>query len=105
MEWAATGVAAYNTTTQSKGNRDAPTFGEVRIKELVLFHTGKQWKLPRTRVRNLMARGVSRRWAMAVGNTRKGPWRLSRNGTVCAALPDNWFTRSAGVVRLATLCL
>ena len=30
----------------------------------------KQWKLPRTRVRNLMVRGVSRRRAVAVGNTR-----------------------------------
>lgn len=24
---------------------------------------------------------------------------------LCAALPDDWFTRSAGVLRLATLCL
>jgi len=29
----------------------------------------------RTRVRNLMARGIARHWAMMVGNTRKGPWR------------------------------
>ncbi len=42
--------------------------------------------------------------AVAVGNTRKGAWRLSRNGTVCAALPDDWFTRSAGVVPLVSFC-
>ncbi|HQL49934.1 MAG TPA: hypothetical protein PLR91_01965 [Kiritimatiellia bacterium] len=63
------------------------------------------WKLPRTKVRNLEERGVARRWAVAVGNTRKGAWRLSKNGTVCAALPDDWFTRSAGVVPLVSFCL
>jgi RNA-directed DNA polymerase len=63
------------------------------------------WKLPRTKVRNLKERGVAHRWAMAVGNTRKGAWRLSKNGTVCAALPDDWFTRSAGVVPLVSFCL
>jgi hypothetical protein len=44
----------------------------------------------------------------------KSAWRLSKNGTVCAALPDlsacvpaqagDWFTRSAGVIRLGSLC-
>ena len=63
------------------------------------------WKLPRTKVRNLEERGVAHRWAMAVGNTRKGAWRLSKNGTVCAALPDDWFTRSAGVIPLVSFCL
>ena len=62
------------------------------------------WKLPRTKVRNLEERGVAHRWAVAVGNTRKGAWRLSKNGTVCAALPDDWFTRSAGVLPLVSFC-
>ena len=57
-----------------------------------------------TRVRNLAERGVARNWAVAVGNTRKGAWRLSMNGTVCAALPDDWFTRSAGVILLGSFC-
>jgi RNA-directed DNA polymerase len=64
----------------------------------------KQWKLPRTRVRNLMARGIARRWAVMVGNTRKGPWHLSKNGTVCAALPDDNFTRAGGLVLLGSFC-
>jgi len=64
----------------------------------------KMWKLPRTRVRNLMERGAARKWAVIVGNTRKGAWRLSKNGTVCAALPDDWFTRSAGVLLLGSFC-
>jgi len=61
-------------------------------------------KLPRTKVRNLSERGVARRWAVAGGNTRKGAWRLSKNGTVCAALPDDWFTRSAGIIPLVSFC-
>lgn len=75
------------------------------IRQRLRAYVWKQWKLPRTRVRNLMARGVAQHWAVLVGNTRKGPWRMSRNGTVCAALPDDWFTRLAGVLRLTTLCL
>lgn len=73
------------------------------IRQRLRAYVWKQWKLPRTRVRYLMARGATHYWAVRVGNTRKGPWRMSRNGTVCAALPDDWFTRSAGVLRLATL--
>ena len=63
-----------------------------------------QWKLPRTRIRNLMAHGIARVWAVMVGNTRKGAWHMSKNGTVCAALPDDGFTRSAGVVLLSSFC-
>jgi hypothetical protein len=51
-----------------------------------------------------MKRGASRQWAVMVGNTRKGAWRLSKNGTVCAALPDDWFTRSAGALLLGSFC-
>ena len=74
------------------------------IRQRLRAYVWKQWKLPRTRVRNLMERGTARRWAVAVGNTRKGAWRLSKNGTVCAALPDDWFTRSAGVILLGSFC-
>jgi len=51
-----------------------------------------------------MQRGAARKWAVMVGNTRKGAWRLSKNGMVCAALPDDWFTRSAGVLLLGSFC-
>jgi RNA-directed DNA polymerase len=74
------------------------------IRQRLRAYVWKQWKLPRTRVQNLMARGIARHWAVMVGNTRKGAWRLSRNGTVCAALPDEWFTRSAGTIQLVSLC-
>ncbi len=65
------------------------------IRHRLRAYAWKQWRLPRTRVKNLMERGAARKWAAMVGNTRKGAWRLSKNGTVCAALSDDWFTRSA----------
>ena len=65
---------------------------------------GNQWKNPRTRVRNLKARGVRHKWAVMVGNTRKGEWRLSKNSSVCLALPDTYFTRSLGLVLLGQTC-
>ena len=74
------------------------------IRRRLRAYVWKQWKLPRTRVRNLMAHGIARTWAVMVGNTRKGAWRLSKNGTVCAALPDDWFTRSAGTILLGSFC-
>jgi RNA-directed DNA polymerase len=75
------------------------------IRRRLRAYVWKMWKMPRTRVRNLMKRGAARKWAVMVGNTRKGAWRLSKNGTVCAALPDDWFTRSAGVILLGSFCL
>ena len=74
------------------------------IRRRLRAYVWTQWKLPRTRVSNLVERGTARRWAVAVGNTRKGAWRLSKNGTVCAALPDDWFTRSAGVILIGSFC-
>ncbi len=58
----------------------------------------KQWKNRRTRVRELIQRGISVYWAAQVGTTRKGPWRLSRNTTVAKALPDAYFTKKLGLV-------
>ena len=57
----------------------------------------KQWKLPRTKVRELIRRGVPKYRAVQVGNTRKGAWRLSKNGFVKMALPNRYFTASLGL--------
>jgi len=51
-----------------------------------------QWKNRRTRVRELLNRGVPTYWAERVGTTRKGPWRLSGNTTVA------YFTNTLGLV-------
>jgi len=67
-----------------------------RLRAYVWSH----WKLPRTRVRNLKSGGVTHHWAVSVGNTRKGAWRLSKNGTVCQVLSDRHFTSTIGLVLL-----
>ena len=51
----------------------------------------KQWKNRRTRVRELLRRGVSRSFAVTTGCARKGPWRMSIVKWVVIALPDVYF--------------
>jgi len=51
----------------------------------------KQWKHRRNRVTHLLARGVSRQFAVTTGCSRKGPWRMSRVYWVVLALPDRHF--------------
>jgi RNA-directed DNA polymerase len=60
----------------------------------------KQWKLPRTKVHELKRRGVCHHWAVMVGNTRKGAWRLSKHGQVIHAMPEKYFTAQLGLVLL-----
>lgn len=59
-----------------------------------------QWRLPRTKVRELLARGVHPRWAYSMGNTRRGPWRISKQSALHTALPEDYFTRKLGLVLL-----
>ncbi len=59
-----------------------------------------QWRLPRTKVRNLLARGVHPNWAKTLGNSRKGPWRISKQSPVMAALSASYFTQKIGLVLL-----
>ncbi|MCD6200012.1 MAG: group II intron reverse transcriptase/maturase [Deltaproteobacteria bacterium] len=57
----------------------------------------KHWKNRRTRVRELLKRGVSRAYALTTGCARRGPWRMSKVKWVQIALPDAWF-KSLGLV-------
>jgi RNA-directed DNA polymerase len=57
----------------------------------------KHWKNRRTRVGELLKRGVSRKFAVTTGCARKGPWRMSRVEWVQYALPDKYFS-SLGLV-------
>jgi group II intron reverse transcriptase/maturase len=52
----------------------------------------KQWKNRRTRVSQLMKRGVYRVHALTTGCSRKGPWRMSKVKWVNIALPDAYFS-------------
>ena len=56
-----------------------------------------QWKLPRTKIRNLLACGVHPNWAKAMGNSRKGPWRMSKQSPLHQALPERYFTQTLGL--------
>ena len=51
----------------------------------------KHWKNRKTRVRELLKRGVSRNYAITTGCARKGPWRMSKVKWVNIALPDAYF--------------
>lgn len=51
----------------------------------------KQWKNPRTKVRNLLKRGISHKHAVTCGNSRKKHWRMSRVKWVIIALPNKYF--------------
>jgi RNA-directed DNA polymerase len=57
----------------------------------------KHWKNRRTRVGELLKRGVFRDYAVTTGCSRKGPWRMSKVKWVNIALPDAYFT-SRGLV-------
>ena len=64
-----------------------------RLRALVWKH----WKNRRTRVGELLKRGVSRSYAVTTGCSRKGPWRMSKVKWVNIALPDAYFA-SLGLV-------
>jgi RNA-directed DNA polymerase len=58
-----------------------------RLRALVWKH----WKNRKTRVGELLKRGVSRNYAVTTGCARKGPWRMSKVKWVNIALPDDHF--------------
>ena len=57
----------------------------------------KHWKNRRTRVRELLKRGMARAYALTTGCARKGPWRMSKVKWVQIVLPDACF-KSFGLV-------
>jgi len=50
----------------------------------------KQWRLPSTRIRNLKQLGVRLEEAISHGNSRKGPWRMSRSLAISMAMTMQW---------------
>ena len=60
----------------------------------------KQWKLPKTKLRELRQRGLPDALARPLAATRKGPWHISANGYLARALPTQYFTRTLGLVLL-----
>jgi len=60
----------------------------------------KQWKLPRTKVKNLKKLGIDHSDTVKLGNTRKGPWPVSDYMLMNFALPASWFVKNYGLIRL-----
>ena len=60
----------------------------------------KHWKNRRTRIRELKKRGISHRYAVTTGCSRKGAWRMSRVKWVIIALPNAYF-KSLGLYLLS----
>lgn len=69
------------------------------IRRRVRMAYWRQWRKPRTKVRNLMARGVKVQAAVACGITSKGPWRSSKTPGINQALSDAYL-KSEGLYAL-----
>ena len=50
----------------------------------------KQWRHPRTKIRNLRKLGTSLKAALGVGLSRKGPWRLARTLATQTGMTNKW---------------
>lgn len=69
------------------------------IRRRVRMAYWRQWRKPRTKVRNLLRRGVHIRAAVACGITSKGPWRSSKTPGIQHAL-SNAYLSSQGLYSL-----
>lgn len=72
------------------------------IRRRVRMYLWKQWRLPRTRIRNLLRLGVSRDQAITHGVSRKGHWRLSKTLGGHVGMTKQWL-RDQGLVFLRYL--
>src|SRR5690554_4893471 len=69
------------------------------IRRRVRMAYWRQWRKPRTKVRNLMRLGVHVQSAVACGITSKGPWRSSKTPGIQQAL-SNDYLKAEGLVSL-----
>ncbi len=72
------------------------------IRRRVRMYLWKQWRLPRTRIRNLQRQGVNRHQAITHGASRKDYWRLSRTLGGHVGMTKQWL-RHQGLVFLRYL--
>ena len=63
------------------------------LKRRIRQYIWKQWKLPRTRRRKLIALGIEKQKAYEWSNTRKGYWRISKSFVLHRSLTDKELTR------------
>lgn len=72
---------------------------DVWIRRRIRMCYWRQWRKPRTKVRNLMKRGVAVQTAVACGLTSKGPWRSSKSPGINQAL-SNDYLKAEGLISL-----
>ena len=58
------------------------------LRSRIRMYIWKQWKLPRTRVKNLIELGMEEWKAFRNGNTRKGYWAVAHSGILTHTLTD-----------------
>ena len=63
----------------------------------------KQWRRPRTKVKNLVRLGVSLDFAIKHAVSRKSYWRLSRTPAMRIAMPNKWLQEELGLLSLKQL--
>ena len=81
------------------------TYAEAReldgwLRRRVRLYYWKQWGRPRARRRNLLRLGISRETVHMASRSRKGPWRMSQNSKVRAAMTNEWLDQQ-GVPSIA----
>ena len=84
----------YFSLIESKNRLDRL---DVWIRRRLRAMVWKQWKRPKTRIAELVRRGIHPDDAGPVGASRKGPWRLSKVKWVVFALSEDYFA-SLGLV-------
>ncbi|MFQ3313156.1 MAG: RNA-directed DNA polymerase [Colwellia sp.] len=62
----------------------------------------RQWRKPRTKVRNLLKRDISLTLAMSCGASRKGVWRSAKTKGINQAL-SNQYLRKEDLISLRDL--
>jgi RNA-directed DNA polymerase len=62
----------------------------------------KQWRKCRTKVRNLLKRGVPLKAAISVGMSRKSFWRLSKTSATQLGMTNQWL-KEQGLISIKDL--
>ena len=63
----------------------------------------KQWRSVKTKVRELLKLGTSRKTASLTALSRKGPWHLSRTLATQTGMTNQWLTKTLGLVSIRAL--
>jgi RNA-directed DNA polymerase len=63
----------------------------------------KQWRYVRTKVRELLTLGTTKKTALLTALSRKGPWPLSRTLATQTGMPNQWLSESLALVSLRAL--